>query len=499
MNFHKFELNGSLINHYSEKLKKIRKELTTTWLAAKKANLSVIVVLEGLSFCGKVEVVNEIASLIDPRFFKTYLIKKPNKIEKQMCYMFRFWTKIPKKGQIVVFDGSWYYDLFFRKMKNLKLNFNSLQEKFKLIENFENMMVADGTLIVKLYFELSLKKQKFLAYRELKSKFSFYSFNVKKVKKLNFEKNFYSKVDLILNETNFSGSEWHLVSEGPDCFKKFVSLKILNDSIRKILNNSDISKKLCQQKFMKSSFKTCKPIVKSGVEFTKSKKINKAFYRFNLKKLQTRLGFFQKVLFCRKISLILVFEGTDAAGKGGAIKRIVRALDARFYRVVPICVPTKSELSRHYLWRFFKKLPAKGHFTIFDRSWYGRVLVERVNCLISKTDYEKAYGEINVFENELIDSGTILIKFWLQISKEEQLKRFEKRKKNVAKAWKLTADDWNNRKKWNDYCLAVDEMFDKTSTKKAPWHIIDSNSKKLARLQILNEIVLEINRRFNSI
>lgn len=483
MEFCSFEKKCVLGAYSFKKLKKLKNELETVWLEVQKAGVSVIVLLEGPGCCEKAEVMSKMVSIIDPRFFETWLIKKPSKLEKQMPQMWRFWVKTPEKGKIAFFYGSWYYELLSRNFNNAKTKL--FKKHLKFIKNFETYLIANGTLIVKIYFKISAKQQHFSACE----------FNKKTFKRINQKESSNFAVNSILSKTSFLGSKWHVVSAESSCLKILNSLKILLNSLKQVQCGFALQTRLFQKKFSKLKFELCKPIRKKSAKIKLGLKNEKGFYEFNLKCLQFKLGFFQKVLLCKKIPLILLFEGTDAAGKGGAIKRVVNALDARFYRVVPIAAPSEVEFNHHYLWRFIKKLPAKGHFVVFDRSWYGRVLVEKVDELASIDDQKRAYGEINCFEKELVQGGAIVIKFWLQISKKEQLKRFEKRKRNINKAWKLTADDWKNRKKWNKYAVAVDEMFAKTSTKLVPWRLIKTNSKKEARLQILSQIVLEIQRR----
>ena len=190
----------------------------------------------------------------------------------------------------------------------------------------------------------------------------------------------------------------------------------------------------------------------------------------------------------RKRALVLVFEGMDAAGKGSTIRRITHALDARFYRVVPVAAPNENERAQPYLWRFWRYIPAHGRSVIFDRSWYGRVLVERVEGFCSEADWMRAYDEINGYEEELAESGAVIVKFWLAITPEEQLRRFRERQETPHKNYKITDDDWRNREKWPLYERAVEEMIDRTSTQVAPWHVVASNDKLFARIEVLQTL-----------
>ena len=217
-------------------------------------------------------------------------------------------------------------------------------------------------------------------------------------------------------------------------------------------------------------------------------------YREELHILQDKLGRLHNRLYRKQVPVIIVYEGWDAAGKGGNIKRVAGALDPRGYEVLPIASPEPHEKARHYLWRFWKRLPKTGHIAIFDRSWYGRVMVERLEGFCSDNDWQRAYNEMNEFEKELAEWGAVIIKFWVHIDKDTQLARFEERQRTPEKQWKITEEDWRNREKWDAYETAVNEMIQKTSTVYAPWHILESVDKKYARIKALRIIVKELER-----
>jgi polyphosphate kinase 2 (PPK2 family) len=204
--------------------------------------------------------------------------------------------------------------------------------------------------------------------------------------------------------------------------------------------------------------------------------------------LQGRLSVLARHPAFKKRSLVLAFEGADAAGKGGAIRRISAALDARQFQIIPVAAPTEEEAAQPHLWRFWRKLPRQGHISIFDRTWYGRVLVERVEGFCSEQDWQRAYSEINDFEHELVEYGVIVIKFWLQISQEEQLKRFKEREQISFKRFKITQEDWRNREKWDAYQQAISDMVERTSTGEVPWTLVEANNKNYARIKILRTL-----------
>lgn len=252
------------------------------------------------------------------------------------------------------------------------------------------------------------------------------------------------------------------------------------------LNKNGINKKL-NTPITPELHASAKPInVLNSVDLTKE--LSRDEYKNEYKDLYLEIEYLAWQCYQNQISNIIVFEGWDAAGKGGVIRRLIPTLDAKLYRVIQISAPTKLELSHHYLWRFWQHIPKDGKITIYDRSWYGRVLVERVEGFAAEQEWSRSYHEINEFEQQLIDHGTAINKFWLHISDEEQLKRFEERKRIEYKKHKITDEDWRNREKREEYKTAVHDMVAKTSTEYAPWHIIPANSKNFARIKVLKII-----------
>jgi polyphosphate kinase 2 (PPK2 family) len=216
--------------------------------------------------------------------------------------------------------------------------------------------------------------------------------------------------------------------------------------------------------------------------------LDKKDYAEQLERYQGRLALLTRAEAFRNRSLVLVFEGADAGGKGGAIRRVTAAMDARRYRIIPIAAPTEEERAQPYLWRFWRHLPRQARVAIFDRSWYGRVLVERVEGYCSEADWMRAYAEINDFEDQLADAGAVVVKFWLSVSKAEQLVRFNEREAQPHKRFKITAEDWRNRERWDDYARAVCDMVDRTSTETSPWTLVEADNKYFARIKVLRTI-----------
>jgi AMP-polyphosphate phosphotransferase len=226
------------------------------------------------------------------------------------------------------------------------------------------------------------------------------------------------------------------------------------------------------------------------------RQIDKDDYKDEINELQLELLYYQRRILESKRSLVLVFEGPDAAGKGGVIKRVTEKLDPRLIRVYPITKPTAEEYQHHYFWRFWNKLPSHGQLAIFDRSWYGRVLIERVEGFATDKEWHRAYREINEFEQLLINDRAIVLKFYIHISKDEQLHRFKTREADPYKHWKIDTEDWRNRRKWAEHNAAAEDMFKKTSTPGAPWYLIEGNYKWHARVKVLKNIARCLEREF---
>ena len=293
--------------------------------------------------------------------------------------------------------------------------------------------------------------------------------------------------DRFLDDTNTSSAPWYIIDAKSKKWAELQALETLIQGIEIALQNQSLSVPLLQ-----NVFPLCQMPRLSEISLDKS--MDEQRYKEELTRLQHELGELHNRLYRKKVPVVIVYEGQDAAGKGGNIKRITQALDPRGFEVHPIASPEPHEKARHYLWRFWTRLPKTGHIAIFDRSWYGRVMVERLEGFCSENDWKRAYNEINEFEKELQSWGAVIIKFWVQIDKDTQLERFTDRQNTPGKQWKITDEDWRNREKWDAYEAAVDEMLQKTSTAYAPWHILESVDKKYARIKALEIVAGELKK-----
>lgn len=455
--------------------------------ACQNAKIPVMIVFEGLDASGKGVQIGKLIQALDPRGFEVFAVKKETEEEKFYPYMKRFWTKIPEHGKISIFDTSWYRKVLGERFEN-QMSKGEVTKAYHTIQNFEKELTDDGMVIIKLFLYISKREQKKRFEKLTSSRESEWRVTGNDWRR-NEEYESYLKVnEEMLAKTDTEFAPWTIV-EATD--KRFAAVKIYKTVIKAL--EAAVEKK--PEKEEKASELDEKPVesVLSKADLTLS--YTREEYEKKKKKLQKELTKLHGELYRRRIPMILGFEGWDAGGKGGAIKRLTQALDPRGYVVIPTAAPNDWEKKHHYLWRFWIKMPKKGHITIFDRTWYGRVMVERIEGFCTKQEWKRAYKEMNDMEEQLADSGAIVMKFWMQIDKDEQEKRFHERMQDPQKQWKITDEDWRNREKWDAYEIAVDEMLVRTSTSLAPWIIVEGNSKYYARLKVLRIVIEAIEER----
>ena len=317
--------------------------------------------------------------------------------------------------------------------------------------------------------------------------------------------------DDMLAKTDSDHAKWTIVEATNKEFATAKILKTVTERLEEALKEKEArkevvekAKKLQSKKEMaventelKELEKSLKLDVLSSVDL--SLKIEKEEYKKRLKELQEKLALLHFEMYKHRIPVVLAFEGWDAGGKGGAIKRLTENMDPRGYEVIPVAAPNDMERSHHYLWRFWNAMPKAGHMTIFDRTWYGRVMVERIEGFCKESDWKRAFNELNHMEEHLTNFGCIVIKFWMHIDQDEQAARFKERQETPDKQWKITEEDWRNREKWKEYEEAVNEMIIRTSTNHAPWVIVEANDKYYARIKVLETVVTALEERMDSI
>lgn len=469
---------------YKDMTKALEKNLSALQQKIRGKKLPVIILLEGWGASGKGTLIADVIKMLDPRFFKVYSTLPATEAERRYPMMKRFWESIPEYGMISVLDRSWYQELAIAKMEE-GISDEEYSRRINTVNTFERQLSDDGYLIIKFFLHISQKEQKkrFLKLREDSStKWRVTELDKKRHK--NYAE-YYKQFDDMLVKTNTPHCPWRIIDTTDRGFTRFQMFNILVSQITNAVN-TERAEVFVEETAHSFPLEVCPKLADVKLE-NKVKQPSK--YYDELKKNQKELAKLHGKIYKKKIPVILLFEGWDAAGKGGAIKRVSYALDPRGYEAVPIAAPDKRELNHHYLWRFWNNLPKSGHITIFDRSWYGRVMVERLEGFTSPERCAMAYREINEFEEELVNEGAVVLKFWLQIDKDEQLRRFNDRMNTPEKQWKITEEDWRNREKWDSYEAAVDEMLAKTSTKAAPWHIIEANDKLYARIKVMNIVI----------
>lgn len=460
----------------------------------KEENIPMIIVFEGWDAAGKGSLINQLILPMDPRGFKVHTIDEPKGDELRMPHLWRFWTKIPKRGRLAVFDRSWYHRTF-EGIADGTMNRAKSGEACEEICDFERQLTDDGYVIIKLFIHISKEEQK-KRFKKLESSESTSWRVTEKDWRQNEKYGEYLKaVEEAIRETDNQYAPWTVI-EGTD--RRFASakmywavLKALEERLEK--EEREKCEKASGEENNAYSMSDMNASILKSVDLSRS--LSRKEYKKRLDKRQKRIGELGFEIYRRKIPVVIAYEGWDAAGKGGNIKRLTEKLDPRGYEVIPVSAPNEHEMGHHYLWRFWKEMPKTGHIAIFDRSWYGRLLVERVEGLCSADECRRAFKEINEMEKHLANFGTVIRKFWLEIDKDEQLRRFEERQSDPLKAWKITEDDWRNREKWDAYSEAVDEMLFRTSTSYAPWTIIESVDKYYARIKVLDEVIKSIEEK----
>ena len=457
----------------------LHQELLELQRRVRDADFPVIVIVSGVEGAGKGDVVSLLHRWMDVRGLETQAFWDETDEERQRPRYWRFWRAMPPKGRIGILFGSWYT----RPIIDLALKF-SKRDKFdrelERIRHFEDMLVDDGALIIKLWFHLSKKGQLKRLEEDAKGK----GIKVGPLTKT-YAKSYdrFVKVsERALRKTDVSHAPWHIIEASNTRFRDLRVGEILAERLRARLEEAPPSSgrvTVSSPALQKSG----EPSVLSAVPLTSS--VDDKAYRRAMEQYSDQLYDLAWKARAQGVNTVAVFEGWDAAGKGGAIRRVTQAMDARLYRVISVAAPSDEEKAHHYLWRFWRHVPRQGFHTIYDRSWYGRVLVERIEGFATDFAWQRAYNEINSFEEQLVDHGTVVLKFWVHIDPEEQLRRFREREQTPWKQHKITAEDWRNRERWADYERAVTDMVVRTSTEIAPWTLVPGNDKRVARIEIL--------------
>ena len=474
---------------YKEWMPKLRQELWQLQRQAFEADLPIVAVFEGWDAAGKGDSINALSGWLDPRGLKVHSISAPLEDELFRPFLWRFWIKLPEAGRMAIFDRSWYGRVLVERIDKLCKK-KEWKQAYEEINQFERQLTDDGMVIVKFWLHITKKEQKKRFKKCEKDPLLRWKVAEEDWKHHDQYKIYLEAVEEMLERTSTSNAPWTVVESTDRRYQRVKIYQTLCAAIQEGLARKEELELAEANKPAPQIIEVPElqriPTVLETVDLNKS--LKKKDYDKELSEYQVRLRELEFECYRHRLPVVIVYEGWDAGGKGGNIRRLTNHLEPRGYSVIPIAAPTGEEKQHHYLWRFWRHLPKAGHLAIFDRSWYGRIMVERVEGFCTEAEWRRAFQEIREFEQQLANFGTVIIKFWLHISKEEQLKRFESRKENEYKQYKLTDEDWRNREKWDEYREAVVDMLRYTSTTYAPWTIVEGNDKLWARIKTLRTV-----------
>lgn len=469
-------------DEYNRKVPDLRIGLLQVQQALREADFPVLVLVSGVDGAGKGETINLLNEWMDPRYLRAYAFGEPTDEERERPEYWRFWRALPPKGSMGLYVGSWYSDPIARRVQDA-ITEAELDAAMQRVKAFEKMLVDDGTLIIKFWLHLSRDGQKARLKNLEKDPGTAWRVTEQDKKHLKLYDRFRGIAERVLRETSTGDAPWIIV-EGVD--PRYRNLTVGQHILERVQKRLAVAG---QETPNTDDDAPHEPIVRRSNtllgQLDLSQSLPKKRYKVELQRYQSRLGRLIREATTRKVSSLLVFEGWDAAGKGGIIRRIVPAMDARGYQVIPIAAPSDEERAHHYLWRFWRHIPRAGSVTIYDRSWYGRVLVERIEGFARRSEWMRAYAEINDFEEQLTEAGIVLLKYWVHIDRDEQLARFQAREQVPWKQHKITDEDYRNRENWDAYEHAVADMVERTSTEYAPWTLVEGNDKRFARVKAI--------------
>jgi polyphosphate:AMP phosphotransferase len=466
----------------------LRVKLVNAQYDLKNSSTSVVLLLAGNDLPACEEFIDVLQEWVDVRYVDTRAFRWPTEEESQHPPLWRYWKEMPSDGRMAVFYGAWIMNLVLERAEKT-LGLKEFRTRLRRINDLEKLLHDDGKIVLKIWLhtdEKQLKKRLKKAEKKPGSEmyvgqFSHHIYDV------------YKKSEPVIEELNSILNEhvpWQWIETSDAKALNVTIAQRLLAAMEKGVEGSSETQGLDVVATMATPKTT--PITKPKIDYLSLVDLNCSYeyeeYKQRLSAGQLRL----KKLFDKarrhKVTPVIAFEGWDAAGKGGVIRRLTQALSAWTYRVVPVAAPTPEELAYHYLWRFWRRIPRAGRAVIFDRTWYGRVLVERVEGYATSNQWQRAFSEINDFEAQLDEANCCVIKFWIHIDKNQQLERFKLREKTNYKKHKITDDDYRNREKWPEYEEAINQMVEQTSSVFAPWHLVPSNNKRYARVMVIEII-----------
>jgi len=465
---------------FEARLPALRVGLLNAQFDLRKADFPVILVVAGEDRLGCQEMINFLGEVFDSRFLETTAVGRPAQEEAEHPEFWTYWRALPPKGRIGVVLGGWMVRAMVDRLEK-QIGRGEFARRLDYGRRFERMLVADGALVLKFWLHIPKRDLK----KRLMGKGRRSWWRPVGVDDWRLYRNYEKAMRVIEEALEAVGGDdvpWNVIESTDPHYRNLTVANAILDQLR-----GRLSAPPAPPAGEPRTAPTDDPhTILDTVDL--SARLEKAAYEKELIEQQKRLNRLSARAHRRGVSTVLVFEGWDAAGKGGAIRRLTAALDPTIYRVQPIAAPTEEERAHHYLWRFWRHLPRAGRITIFDRSWYGRVLVERVEGFAREDEWRRAYGEINDFEAQLAEHGVVVRKFWLHIDPDTQLARFKEREATAFKQYKITDEDYRNRERWHDYEAAVNEMIARTSTRHAPWHVIPAKDKFFGRIAVLKTV-----------
>ena len=454
---------------YEEAVPALRVDALNAQFDLRDADFSVLVLLGGDDRLGVNDTLSRLHEWLDARYLVTRAFDLVEEHEARWPFFWRFWRELPRAGRSGLFRFDWTMHAIAQHVLGEE-DEETLEGRLQHARSLERALVDDGTVLLKFFLHLPEKELKKRLKKDKDGRIGPRDWRMYE---------HYDKAIRVAERALRATSDpvpWQIIESTDARYRDLTVARTILSAVTQRLSSPPPAA-------VPPPRAAAVPDLLSRVDLSSSLPRGKS--RERLEELQTRLLRAARALAEQGKSTVMAFEGWDAAGKGGCIRRLTRPLDPADYRVLPIAAPTDEERAHHYLWRFWRHLPAPGRITIFDRSWYGRVLVERVEGFASEAEWRRAYGEINDFEGQLVEHGMVVVKFWLHIDPDEQLRRFEERAGTAYKKYKLTDEDYRNREKWPRYEEAVNEMFVRTSTELAPWHLVPANDKRFARVEVL--------------
>lgn len=463
---------------------------------------SVVVVVAGIDTAGRGETLNLLNAWMDPRWIVTRAWGAPSDEEAERPPLWRYWRPLPPRGQIGLFHGAWYEPALDDRVER-RCSLAAFDRRLGRIAALEKALADDGTLVLKFWLHLTAAAQRKRLKAFGRDPLTRWRVTERRRERARLHERVARAAEHAIRRTDAVRAPWRVVDAADRRSRNAAVAAGVRNAIAGALDRAAVRgpkpRPAVRRRTVESrdAEAAASPTDRLGaLDLTLA--IDRKRYRAELAAQQGRLSRLQRLAAARGLSTVAVFEGWDAAGKGGAIRRVTAALDARHCRVIPIGPPTAEELARHYLWRFMRRLSRAGRITIFDRSWYGRALVERVEGLASPRECMRAWPEINDFEDQIVSHGILLLKFWMHVSRREQLRRFHERRRTPHKVWKITDEDWRNRRRWRDYEHAVSEMVARTGTRRAPWTLVEANDKLFARIKVLRTLADRLARRLET-